>query len=239
MDRSSKVSLNLPRLLGRLRVRPGMAGFSIFGVDVRRRVVVFIDYQNVYMGARSAFDLARAPSTNGQINPLALGQLLVERSGSDRFLAGVRVYRGLPSLSRNPIGGRAAMLQKQAWQREPLVEVTTRPLAYRHDGSAIEKGIDVALAVDVVAMAMADEFDIGIVFSADSDVLPALEVVGRRTLEKRMETALWKPNGGRLTPLRFSQGLGLSQPWCHFLDRSCYELVADEFNYASQKSRRR
>lgn len=88
-------------------------------------------------------------------------------------------------------------------------------------------------------MAMADEFDIGIVFSADSDVLPALEVVGRRTVEKRMETALWKPNGGRLTPLRFSQGLGLSQPWCHFLDRSCYDLVADEFNYASQKSRRR
>lgn len=88
------------------------------------------------------------------------------------------------------------MLQTQSWQRESLVEVTTRPLAYRHDGSAMEKGIDVALAVDVVAMAMADEFDIGI-------------------------------------------GLGLSQPWCHVLDRSCYDLVADGYNYASQKSRRR
>lgn len=37
---------------------------------------------------------------------------------------------------------------------------------------AQEKGIDVALAVDVVMMAARREFDVGVLFSSDTDLVP-------------------------------------------------------------------
>ncbi len=40
-----------------------------------------------------------------------------------------------------------------------------------------EKGIDVQLAVDLVRGYVAQEFDIGIVASTDTDLLPAIEAV--------------------------------------------------------------
>ena len=42
---------------------------------------------------------------------------------------------------------------------------------------AQEKGIDVALAVDFVMMAARREFDVGVLFSSDTDLVPALEAV--------------------------------------------------------------
>ncbi len=42
---------------------------------------------------------------------------------------------------------------------------------------AQEKGIDVALAVDFVTMVARGECDVAILFSSDTDLLPALEAV--------------------------------------------------------------
>lgn len=43
------------------------------------------------------------------------------------------------------------------------------------DGRYFEKGVDVRLAVDIVTMAQAKQYDIGIVVSSDTDLIPAIQ----------------------------------------------------------------
>lgn len=62
-----------------------------------KRVMVFIDYQNVYNGAREAFGSRGDPHMFGQIHPLRLGLVLKGAGNGPRELAGVRIYRGMPS----------------------------------------------------------------------------------------------------------------------------------------------
>jgi hypothetical protein len=69
------------------------------------RVAVFIDWQNLYKGARHAFYDARAPSRLGMVDPVRLGRRLIQLShGRARELVDVRVYRGRP----DPLAIRAA-----------------------------------------------------------------------------------------------------------------------------------
>jgi hypothetical protein len=81
------------------------------------RVAVFIDYQNVYRGARTAFGLEQASFVEGQINPLLVGRLLTDlgrRVDPHRELVAVRIYRGEPSPSRSPVGQAACQRQVAA-----------------------------------------------------------------------------------------------------------------------------
>lgn len=152
------------------------------------RVVLFLDYQNVYRGARETF---HEPSDNhrcGQIDPLKLGQAIVEASPYDRVLKEVRVYRGKPDSSRDPKGFAACTRQVDVWDQSERVQVTTRVLRYPYgwpDRSQVgekpqEKGIDVALAIDFVALAVTKEYEVGILMSTDTDLKPALEFVAER-----------------------------------------------------------
>ena len=119
------------------------------------RVSLFIDYQNVYHGARRIFHQSDAHNSFGQVSPRELGEFLCRRrpTGSDsdeRQLQGVRVYRGTPP--RNGRGYAPALRQHAAWRRAG-VTVVTRPLQRGPDGLQ-EKGIDVELALDFFAGAI-------------------------------------------------------------------------------------
>ena len=127
-----------------------------------QRVVVFLDYQNVYHRARDAFCARDAAASEGQVDPLALG----------RLLAGVRVCRGRPSQRRDSRSYAVHQRQtaKQVSRGEELVTVIARDLRYPPDWprrSAQEKGIDVALAVDFVMMVARCDYDVGILFSSE------------------------------------------------------------------------
>jgi len=135
------------------------------------RVVVFLDWQNVYKGARRAFCSPLAPSWEGQVDPVALAEHLAADSPYDRELRQVRIYRGRPDSSLDPKGYAALSRQVGIWlQRPALVHVVMRTLRYpkgwqssRLSGERPqEKGIDVALALDFVVMAVRDEYDVGI-----------------------------------------------------------------------------
>lgn len=58
-----------------------------------------------------------------------------------------------------------------------------------------EKGIDVALAIDFVTMAVRGEYDVGILFSTDTDLKPALEAVAQLGTGVRAEVAAWSGDG--------------------------------------------
>jgi len=167
------------------------------------RVVVFLDYQNVYHGARRTFFDNRGPASCGHVNPFNLGSLIASRgpAGSDRVCTQVRVYRGVPDATRESTS-HAASRRQIAAQRQvdtateaavfeklrseyryewyDLVHHELRTLRYPRNWPqepAQEKGIDVQLAVDFVRGALAGWFDVGIIMSTDTDLRPALEAV--------------------------------------------------------------
>ena len=154
--------------------RPGLAGIIYEPTNTggyRRlpmvdRVVVFVDYQNVYMSARQAFHPSpwAIPHWEGQIDPLALGQLIVRRSPFDRKIVGVRMYRGIPDSTKDPKGHGACLRHIAAWSKSEAIEVVARPLRYPAGWpkkKPKEKGVDVALAVDFVLMAVRQDYEVG------------------------------------------------------------------------------
>ena len=127
------------------------------------------------------------PRIAGHVDPLKLGTLLCDlgRQGDpNRDLTGVRVYRGQPIAGRSREKARRFFdKQVSSWRQIPGVEVFTRPLRYHRaknpDGTeywaAREKGVDVLMALDISIGARSDLFDVAIIASADTDLIPALE----------------------------------------------------------------
>jgi uncharacterized LabA/DUF88 family protein len=198
------------------------------------QVVVFIDWQNVYKGARDAFHQGQGSRLLGNVQPVRLAQRLVQLSpGRRRELRGVRIYRGQPDPTRDPRGFAANRRQQDAWQRSG-VTVVQRPLRYPKAWpaeKAREKGVDVALAVDFVMLAVARVYDVGILVSTDTDLVPALEAVvglgGNRG--PRAEVAAW--TSSRAAPrLRVAQ----ARLWCHYLRVDDYRGLVDPTDYTSR-----
>jgi uncharacterized LabA/DUF88 family protein len=196
-------------------------------------VVVFLDYQNVYHRARDAFCDREAAAREGQVDPLALGHLLASRVPGGR-LAGVRLYRGRPSKRRDPRSYAAFRRQtaKQVSRGEGIVTVVARDLRYPQDWPrrpAQEKGIDVALAVDFVMMVARCECDVGILFSSDTDLVPALEaVIALRPGDPpACDVAAWAAPGGRPRSL----SVRAARIRRHLLGESDYCAVADPTDY--------
>ncbi len=196
------------------------------------RVILFIDYQNAFRGARDLFyDGQSIPATAGQFDPLLLGQLLVERGLPGRELREVRIYRGLPSPTKDPTGYAASRSQIRHWQKDPRITVITRPLRYPkstgRETKPSEKGIDVQLAMDFATMAVRGQYEVGMLFSRDTDLLPPLEFVFSSDVDARCEVATWR-NGkvhyGRLT-------IGNQLPYCHWLSAEDFALIADPTDY--------
>lgn len=202
------------------------------------RVVVFLDWQNVYRGAREAFCRYGAPNWQGQVDPLALGQLIAADSPFDRQLHQVRIYRGQPDATRDPRGYAANARQAAAWRKSPLVKVSLRTLRYPYGWpdshqpgeKPQEKGIDVALAIDFVSMAIAGEFEVGVLMSTDTDLKPALEVVAQLTPKQgvRAEVAAWSSSGNHGRRLSINS----RRLYCHWLGQDAYDQIADATNYS-------
>jgi hypothetical protein len=197
-------------------------------------VAVFIDYQNVYRGARAAFGLEGSPHMAGQIFPRLVGLKIKGVGGDQRELTAVHVYRGVPSSRYDPKAFGAAQRQIELWTRQALVVPRTRPLNYRDPDAPREKGIDVLLAVDFVTMALNNAYDVGVIFSADTDLLPALEAVAALRGDAACEVACWKPSD------RSARRLVLpgKRIYCHYLSRSDYDHVADATDYTAARRRR-
>ncbi|MCY3861548.1 MAG: NYN domain-containing protein [bacterium] len=206
------------------------------------RVAVFIDYQNVYHGARDLFfSSGRIPSPLGSIDPLRFGVLLCDLGkvkDPRRVLAGVRVYRGQPDSRSGMKLSRSFDRQVEAWKQMPGVTVRTRPLTYHRTSNpgqkpkwtAEEKGVDVMMALDISIGARNDVYDVAIIASSDSDFVPALEDAVH--VGKRVETATWwipkSPRGQLRLPGR--------NIWNHCLDKSQFDLVRDDTDYSAESS---
>lgn len=165
------------------------------------RTVVFIDYQNMYRSAREAFNWESEGGHFGNFRPYGLGRRMVREV--DRLLTQVRVYTGIHIPQRNAAQHAQMQRRMAAWVAESPEKVALfpRPLRYssRRPGGE-EKGVDVELAIDLVSLALDDEFDTVILASGDTDLVPALQFVADRFPEKQIETIAWEPLQGCQPP---------------------------------------
>ncbi|MCC6653263.1 MAG: NYN domain-containing protein [Candidatus Eisenbacteria bacterium] len=139
-----------------------------------KRVIAFIDGQNLFFAAKAAFGY-----NHPNYDPLALARRVTESRGWD--LVGVSFYTGVPARSDNPRWS-AFWAEKLGFMGTRGVRTFSRTLRYRTqvvtlpDGSVTkirvgqEKGIDVRLALDAVRLAREDAYDVALVFSQDQDL---------------------------------------------------------------------
>lgn len=160
------------------------------------RVGVFVDWQNCYRTARDAFGF-HGSGIDGTVYPLRLAKALAKARPRDDQLSelkSVRIYTGRASQEQDPATYAANRRQFQAWKASDpdCVEVIARTLDYKL-GQPREKGIDVQLAIDLVRLSLfEDAHDVAVLVSADTDLLPALELIVKRRGVGAIEVATWK-----------------------------------------------
>jgi len=139
-------------------------------------VAVFIDGANVYRAFRRVFGSARYAPLRLAVE-LAAGRDLVR---ANFYIAAVPQQMGLQLYSDQQRFLRSL-------RKEQRLTVWTGRMAQR-DGRWYEKGIDVKIATDMVAMAYSGEYDVAILVSGDSDLAPAVHEVRRigRPVENAM-----------------------------------------------------
>jgi hypothetical protein len=209
-------------------------------------VTVFFDWQNVYKRARDAFEHPEnAPSHKGQADPVELAMLLVERHqaqfpGATFALEQIRIYRGRPLANRDQGGYNSFQRQTSIWAQNAKVVPKYRDLRYPEDwgmegctDKPREKGVDVALAVDLVTLARDEAYDVAILMSADFDLVPAVEHLVRRSLASSsapsIAVAAWK-GAHENRPLKLHlKDLPL---WCHWLSQEDFWGVEDTRDYS-------
>jgi uncharacterized LabA/DUF88 family protein len=196
------------------------------------RVAVFIDWQNAYQAARRAFALQQMPTERGVFSPYKLAQHLAAGNdrGADGKLVRVEIHRGLPNSNRDPVGYAANRRQSRAWMTEaPEIMIPmVRPLRYPRNGKGTpeEKGIDVRLALSAVEHALLDNCEVSIIFSHDTDLVPAIETISRITSPNHVETASW------VSPSHNSRLRSKPPVFHHALSEDVFRRVETPINYA-------
>jgi len=135
-----------------------------------RRVVFFIDGSNIYSHLRDVFG-------NGRVHiPTLCGELTEQ---GERFLQWRYYVAALPQGEapdeRLSYSAQQRFLQYVRNHRKG--ELCLGRFQRDDRGCLREKGVDVRLSIDLVRMAIHDEYDAAVVLSGDGDIVPAIETV--------------------------------------------------------------
>jgi uncharacterized LabA/DUF88 family protein len=140
------------------------------------RVAVFIDGANVYRAFKTVWG-------SGKYSPLKLARELA----AGRDLVHARFY--IAAVTQQM--GAALYADQQRFlahlKQQPGLTVWTGRMA-QTAGRWYEKGVDVKIATDLVALAHAAEYEVAILVSGDGDLAPAVHEVRRlgRVVENAM-----------------------------------------------------
>jgi len=134
------------------------------------RVMIFIDGSNLHWGIKG---YNKANSTNLKIDYVKLTSLLA---------AGRSLTRTIYYCSKPVPPGRPTQTRFLDYLRHIGIQVVEKPLKVRYDPAikrdrTVEKGVDVALAIDLIGMAWENAYDIAILVSGDADYVGAVSKV--------------------------------------------------------------
>jgi uncharacterized LabA/DUF88 family protein len=216
-------------------------------LDPSARVLVLIDGQNVFKTCRREYG-------HGYVHPLVLSHRVL----AGRRLAGVRYYSGLHDPRINPEMS-ASISRRHALMRHLGITVVERPLRYRwqwgvnrEDRRALpspesevgatrtvrvepyqeprEKGVDLALALDMVDLALNGNMDVAVVFSSDTDLIEAARMTHQMTMRNggrvSVEAALFNEEAKPILLRHYD--------YTHQLKRTDFDEARDSFNYGKE-----
>jgi uncharacterized LabA/DUF88 family protein len=146
---------------------------------ILNRVALFIDGSNLYNGMKDNL-------TNTRVNL----QELIKQLVGKRTLFRAYYYNAILTEDYDNELREGQMRFFESVRRIPYVSVQLGKLHKRTDGTLVEKGIDVAIAVDSLALAYEDAYDIAIIVSGDSDYLSLVEALQRKG--KHVECAMFR-----------------------------------------------
>ena len=196
------------------------------------RAVSFIDGQNLYRHAKSAFG-----HHHPNFDPLKLANAACRDIGLSQH--GVRFYTGFPRKDIDPFWHGYWSNRFRAMSRSGI-RVIKRRLSYQTqsvylaEGQSVEttvvrgKGIDVRISLDLFKMAVAGEYDAAIIFSQDQDLAEAVADV--RDYSNRL-------NLGIRIYSAFPSGPTASSKWSirgtipFPMDRTFYDACIDPSDY--------
>ena len=148
-----------------------------------KRAIAFFDGQNLFYAAKEAFG-SRYPD----YEPKALANAICDARGWS--LSEARFYTGVPD-RRDNARWNLFWSAKLAQMGRTGIRTFSRPLRYRNqtiehkDGTfetvlvGQEKGIDVRIAIDIVALAHRSAYDVALLFSQDQDLSEAADESAR------------------------------------------------------------
>ena len=144
------------------------------------RVAIFIDGSNLYHSLEEncdRFDLDFVAFSNKLCN--------------ERSLFRTYYYNVLRDRDRNPQAFEDQRKFFSALYNTPFLEIRLGGSKFRGD-IAIEKGVDIMLATDLLRFAWNDLYDVGIIVSGDGDFAYAVQAV--KDLGKHVEVAAFSSN---------------------------------------------
>jgi uncharacterized LabA/DUF88 family protein len=143
------------------------------------RVALFIDGSNLYNGMKENLESTR----------VHLQELVRQLVGERKLF---RTYYFNATLTDDYDNELREGQQRffESLRRIPFVTVRLGKLHRRHDGSLIEKGIDVAIAVEALSLAYEDAYDVALLVSGDGDYAELVEALKRKG--KHVEFAMFK-----------------------------------------------
>ena len=189
-----------------------------------KRAAVFVDGQNLYYAARTAFGY-RVPNYDIGKLAAAVCRLRGWRLSSTRFYTGVPEFNAYPEMSAfwrarfraMRADGIAVVARKLRYDRRPLA-----------DDKGREKGIDVRIALDVMRAVYEDECDVAVVFSQDQDLAEVAAEIRHVAVMKnrRIEIACAYPQSEKSANRR-----GINNTDWIALDRAIYDSCLDARDY--------
>lgn len=155
-----------------------------------KRVVAFIDGQNLYHSVKEAFGYSYPNYDLGKL----CSKICLREAGW--VLKQTRFYSGIPKETDNKYWHTFWKKKLSVMGRAPNMFIYTRELKYRilkfkdtagveHTGfTGVEKGVDVRIALDIIRLAYKRELDVALVFSQDQDLSEVAMEIRNISLEQ-------------------------------------------------------
>jgi uncharacterized LabA/DUF88 family protein len=217
----------------------GLAGETFVPAEPPvKRTIAFLDGQNLFYAAKNAFGY-RWPN----YDPLLLARSVCQPQGW--HLRETRFYTGLPSPQDDPFWNHFWTAKLAQMGREGI-RTHARHLKYRNQtvhlpggGSTTilvgsEKGIDVRLALDVVAAARDNTCDVALLFSQDQDLAEVVDEVRTISIQQGrwIKLACAYPVSPTSTNTR-----GINKTDWIKIDRTAYDACLDSRDYRPKKAK--
>ncbi|HLJ65280.1 MAG TPA: NYN domain-containing protein [Stellaceae bacterium] len=214
----------------------GPGGVILWGDPMQepttKRAVAFFDGQNLYRHAKEAFGYHHP-----NYDPTKLHHAICAAHGWKPF--GIRFYTGTPSAAVSPMW-HGFWSNKLLAMRRAGIYVYSRSIRYRTiditlpDGTVYEvdlpqeKGVDVHLALDVLRLALSNQFDVAVIFSQDQDLSELVEEIQAitRNTGRWLKLVSAFPSGPKATTKR-----GIDKTEWFKMDQTFYDACLDPYDY--------